>query len=57
MLNKLNVSGSNCLVVTGLVRDADVIIRESILDHELCYINFAFFSLGLLKIEIRVCIY
>lgn len=31
MLNKLNVSGSNCLVVTGLVRDADVIIRESIL--------------------------
>lgn len=31
MLNKLNVSGSNCLVVTGLVRDVDVIIRESIL--------------------------
>lgn len=31
MLNKLNVSGSNCSVVTGLVRDVDVIIRESIL--------------------------
>lgn len=59
MLNKLNVSGSNCLVVTGLVikRCRCNYRYKGKQTHELCYINFAFFSLGLLKIEIRVCIY